>query len=190
MRNLALSIAVLVSCGPSSATIKAAEQSRYRGEAATLFAAVKQVTESDYKTAAVDESALVIRTESRWYTPEGQVDTTTGNNVARLQDMSVNFGVVVRLVKADADTYTVTVEPVATRKQGLSSKPEPLDMNDPTAPGWIRGKVESLQVAIYDKLKSYAAAGGASTTPAVVPPAPPAAPPAPPPAEPAPAPAP
>jgi hypothetical protein len=166
-------LAVIVACGPSAAKLKTAREARYKADPATLYAAVKGVTQVDYQIASSDDSGFVLQTEPRWYTPDGQVDTTHGDNIARLQENSVNFSVVVRLVKADADSYTVSVEPVALRLRGLSSKPEPLDLKDPSAPGWVHGKVQSLQLGLYDRLQQYAVTG--ATVPAMVPPAPPPA---------------
>jgi len=176
-------VALVVSCGPSAAKLKTAREARYKAEPATLFAGIKQATQSNYKIIAADEAAFMLKTEPRWYTPEGQVDTSWGNNIARLQENSINFSVVVRLVKASADSYTVNVEPVALRLRGLSSKPEAVDLQDPSVPGWVQGKVDSLQLTIHERLEGYAVSG--ATVPAVVPAAPP---PAAGPAEPAPAP--
>jgi hypothetical protein len=171
--QLAWLVAVAVSCAPSTAKLKTAREARYKADPATLYAAVKGVTDVDYQIASSDDSGFVLRTAPTWYTPDGQADTKHGNNIARLQENSVNFSVVVRLVKADADSYTVSVEPVALRLSGLSSKPEPLDPKDPSAPGWVQGKVQSLELGIYDGLKQYAVTG--ATVPAMVPPAPPPA---------------
>jgi hypothetical protein len=163
-------VAAIVSCGPSAAQVKTAREARYKGDPATLYAAVKAATESDYKIAVSDDAAFMLRTEGRWFTPDGQVDKTRGRDISRLQENSINFVAIVRLIKAD-DAYTVSVEPVAQRIRGLSSTPEPLDMKDPSVPGWVHGKVDSLQLAIHERLKGYAVAG--ASVPAMVPPAPP-----------------
>ena len=165
-----VSSVVAVSCGPSATQVKTAREARYKGDPATLYAAVSAATERRHKLAASDEAALVLRTEGRWYTPEGQVDTAPGNNLARLQQNSINFSVLVRLVKGDTDSYTVSIEPIALRMSGPSSRPEPLDMKDPSVPGWVHGKVDALQLDIHERLKPYAVAG--ASVPAMVPPAP------------------
>src|SRR5689334_25412319 len=91
--QLAWLLAVVVSCGASAAELKTAREARYKADPATLYAGVKAATEGSYKIIASDEAGLMLRTEPRWYTPEGQADTTHGNNIARLQDNSVNFSV-------------------------------------------------------------------------------------------------
>jgi hypothetical protein len=169
--TLCLAIATIASCGPSAANIKTAQDARYKGDPATLFAGAKAATQSDYKIVSSDDGAFTLTTEGVWYTPEGQVDRSTGQNIARLQDMSINLAVVVKVVKADADTYKVDVQPIALRKHGLVSKPETLEMSDPSVPGWVHGKLEGLELAIHDRLKAYAATG--ASVPAVVPSAPP-----------------
>ena len=180
MKNLASSLqlgvlfALVVSCGASAAEIKTARETRYKAAPATLYAEVKAVTEGEYKTAVSDEGALVLQTQARWYTPDGQIDTTRGDNPSRLQDNSINLSLVVGLVKVDADSYKVQIEPIVLRQHGLTSKPDRLDAKDPLVPGWVHGKLESLQVSIFERLKPYAVAG--ATVPAMVPPA--AAPPA------------
>jgi len=102
--RLAWLLAILVSCAPSAAKVKAAREARYKADPATLYAAVKSVTESSYKIASSEDGAWLLRTEDRWYTPDGQADTARGDNVARLQDNSINFSVIVRLVK----TFTLS----------------------------------------------------------------------------------
>ncbi len=57
----------------------------------------------------------------------------------------------VRLVKGDTDSYTVSVEPIALRMSGPSSQPEPLDLKDPSAPGWVHGKADALQLDIHER---------------------------------------
>lgn len=161
---------VAVSCGPSAGQVKTAREARYKGDPATLYAAVKAATESRHKIATSDEAALALQTEGRWYTPEGQVDTARGENLARLQQNSINFSVLVRLVKGDTDSYTVSVEPIALRMSGPSSQPEPLDLKDPSVPGWVHGKADSLQLDIHERLKPYAVSG--ASVPAMVPAAP------------------
>src|SRR5215212_8903494 len=89
--QLAALLAVVVSCGASASEVKTARESRYRAEPAMLYAGVKAATVGDYKIAVSDEGAYTLQTEPRWYTPEGQADTTRGNNLARLQDKSINF---------------------------------------------------------------------------------------------------
>ncbi|MEJ7596350.1 MAG: hypothetical protein WKG01_00455 [Kofleriaceae bacterium] len=167
-----LLLAVLVACGASSAQVKNARETQYTAPPATLFAEVKPVIEKDYRIVRTDPGALSYQTEPRWYTPEGLADHAEGGNIARLQENSINLSLVVTFPQVDAGQHRVTVTPIILRKPGISSKPETLDRNDPSIPGWVGGKVEGLELAIYEHLKSYAAtapAGPSSTAPTPAP---------------------
>jgi hypothetical protein len=168
-----LSLLLLVACGASSAELKTAREANYEAEPAKLFQEVKAVTEHNYKIAGTDENTFTLRTAPRWYTPEGQGDASQGDNPSRLQDKSINLALVVALVKADSTSWQVKIEPIVLRKNELSSAPEQLQMSDPTVPGWVRGKIDSLQLEIHQRLKGYAVVeikpasdrGGASPLP-------------------------
>lgn len=151
-----LMLLLFVSCGASPAEVKAARDTTYSAEPVTLFNELKAATEQTYKIAAVDETTFAIRTAGRWYTPEGQVDTKAGTNPSSVQDKSINLAVLVGIVRADSRSYKVIIEPIVLRKNGLSSAPEALKMTDPTVPGWVRGKLDSLQVEIHHRLERYA----------------------------------
>ena len=157
MVQIAAALTFVASCG-TSAELKVARDTTYKAPPATLFAAAKEVSEASYKTASSDENALRLQTEPLWYTPEGQLDTTTGNNIARLQEDSINLALVVAFNKADADTFKLDVSPIVFRKHGLSSKPDPVEPSDPSLPGWVGGKAAALQLKIHDRLTSYATA--------------------------------
>ena len=167
-----LTLAVLVACGANAAQVKTARETQYTAPPATLFAEVKPVIEKDYRIVRTDPGALSYQTEPRWYTPEGLADHAEGGNIARLQENSINLSLVVTFPQVDAGQHRVTVTPIILRKPGISSKPETLDRNDPSIPGWVHGKVEALELAIHERLKSYAAtapAGPSSTTTAPAP---------------------
>src|SRR6185436_18053791 len=60
--RLAWLLAILVSCAPSAAKVKAAREARYKADPATLYAAVKSVTESSYKIASSEDGAWLLQT--------------------------------------------------------------------------------------------------------------------------------
>ena len=173
MKKLVL-IALLVACGGSSA-LKGAREARYTADEATLFNEVKAVVGKDYPIVLEDPGNLMLKTQPRWHTPEGPLDQAPGDNAARLNEGSINLSFVVTLLKVDA-AYRVKVEPIILRKDAISSAPEKLSPENALVPGWVHGRIESLEIAIHDKLKAYAAGtGGSAAAPA---PAPAAAPPA------------
>ena len=192
--SLAVALVLVAACGPSSAELKSAQDTTYSGAPATLFAAMKSAVEdANNKIQKSDDGELTVETLGVWYTPEGQVDTMIDNNIARLQDDSVNIAYSVKLKQAgNATSYKVEVTPVIGRKHGLTSAPDKVDPDDPSLPGWVAGKANSLRVHIHDKMAMYASAGGTPPVTGAPAPAPAPAPaaPAPAPAAPAPAPAP
>jgi len=185
--SLAVALVLVAACGPSSAELKSAQDTTYSGAPATLFAAMKSAVEdANNKIHTSNDGELTVETLGVWYTPEGQIDTMIDNNIARLQDDSINIAYSVKLAQAGtATTYKVQVVPVIGRKHGLSSAPDKIDPDDPSLPGWVAGKANSLRVHIHDKMAMYATAGG--TPPVTGAPAPAPAPASPAPAAPAPA---
>jgi hypothetical protein len=181
MKKLVL-LALLVACGGSSAQVKTAREARYNAPEATLLNEVKAVVVAkNYQIALEDPGNLLLETRKIWHTPEGLVDTAPGDNAARLNEGSINLSFVVSIPKVEG-AYQVKVVPVILRKDAISSAPQSLTPENALVPGWVHGRIEALEVAIYERLKSYAATGG--TAPAVAPPAteelPPATEPAPP----------
>lgn len=153
MKKLLLAIAFAVACGGSAG----GRDTLYKAPPATLFSTAKSVTEGEhYKIVKTDEAANHFETEDIWYTPEGQMDTSTGRNVSRLQNDSINITFAVD-VKPAGDTSRVVVTPTIHRMHGLSSLPETVDGQDPSLPGWVAGKTNALQAKIHDALTIYAA---------------------------------
>ena len=151
-----LGVAFFLGCGPSSAEVKMANDATYSGAPATLFEATKAAVSADhYDLALTDPDNLKLNTAPNWYTPEGQIDTTTGENISRLQEDSIQLSWVVQLSKA-GDAYKVTVTPTVLRKHGLSSNPETMDPSDPAVPPWAGGKTNKLALDIHEALKQYA----------------------------------
>ena len=198
--SLAVALVLVAACGPSSSEIKTARATTYSGAPAELFAATKSaVEEAHYQIQTSNDGDLTLETRGIWYNPDGQIDTSIDTNIARLQEDSINIEYTVKLVQ-NGGTWRVDVTPLIGRKHGLTSTPDKVDPEDPSLPGWVQGKTDSLAIHIHDKLKQYAVSGGAAPVtgapapaPAPAPAAPtaPAAPaPAPEPAAPAPTPAP
>jgi hypothetical protein len=156
MRKLVGLLVGFAACAGSSTELKTAHEAVYRATPAVLFAGIKQATAASYEITNADESALSVQTGAKWYNPEGQADQTGGTNLARLREDSINFSVVVKLVPMGDSAFVVNVDPTVLRLHGLSSAPENLKMNDPLTPGWVHGKVETLEVDVYNKLKQYA----------------------------------
>ncbi len=151
----ALLVLLLVSCGASAGEVKTARETTYVGEPAAMFNELKAATAVNYTLAETDANSHAIRTAGRWFTPEGQVDTKANTNPSSVQDKSINLALLVGLVEVDARSFKVVIEPMVRRKNELSSELETLKPGDPTVPGWVRGKVDSLQVEIHHRLGAY-----------------------------------
>lgn len=152
----AIGFALLAACGGGS---NGGRDTLYHAPPATLFATAKSVTEGEHYHIVKDDGQAHMETEAIWYTPDGQIDTTTGNNISRLQEDSINLAFNID-VKASGDGQQVVVSPQIHRKHGLTSLPEAMDPDDPQLPGWVHGKVVSLQSKIHDSLAQFAAPSG------------------------------
>ena len=153
MKKCLFAIAFAAACGGSTGS----RDTLYKAPPATLFSTAKSVTEGDhYEIIKVDEAAKHFETEGIWYTPDGQIDTSTGRNVSRLRNDSINMAFAVD-VKPAGDAARVIVTSAIHRMHGLTSLPETVDADDPSLPGWVAGKTNALQAKIQDALATYAA---------------------------------
>jgi hypothetical protein len=168
-------IAVLAACGPSSQEVASAKLARYKGDKLELFAAVKAKTESKYRLTKSDETTLGMQTEARWFSHEGRAQTRgDGDDIQTLADKSINIALVVTMLP-DGDAWVVKVTPVMLRHNSGMPKPEPVKEGDPSLPGWVVSKVDSLALDIHKALGKWAVKrvpGAAPPPPAMTAPAP------------------
>jgi len=168
MRNLVWSMVLLAvishaaGCGASSHGVDA-RSARYRGDKLVLFGAAKAATEAKYRLAESDETALRIETTGRWYTPDGLGASERGNDMRDVPDRSVHFKLIVKLVSEGGD-WAVFVEPVMKRYFAGRPNPDHLTLEDPSVPGWAKGRVDMLRAAIHEALQSYQVKSPGSAT--------------------------
>ncbi len=168
---LVIVLAVVAACGPSNAELNSARATTYKGPASTLFAVAKDgLTANHYDIREIDEGNMRLETQPLWFTPDGQIDSATGENISRLQEDSIHLTYQIQFTKADGDTWRLSVVPLIGRKHGLTSLPESVDKDDPSLPGWVAGKTRTLELALRDRLKPYAAPSTNGTMPAATPP--------------------
>jgi len=196
MRYILIACA-LVACGPSNSEVKSAKEAHYRGDKIAMFNALRGAVEEKFKLQKSDETTLGLETIARVYTPEGMLanegnseKNKSGGYNSMFPDNSIIMKFIVTML-ADGDSYVVRVKPMMERYHAGSPKTEPLREDDPSLPGWTIGKVDGVQLDIYNALKQYEvkSVGGVAPAPSG-PPAPPPDEPgktAPPPAEPPPA---
>ncbi|HEX5062605.1 MAG TPA: hypothetical protein VFV99_24705 [Kofleriaceae bacterium] len=151
-------VALCMSCGPSAAEIKTAKTAHYRGNASEMFNEVIAVTQETYKIANAnggDEDSYVLATVPQWYTAEGGRESAGDQGYTQIRDHSVRLELIVELVSV-AGGFMVTVTPKTF--QALSGSPQPRELkpDDPNLPGWVPGRVDSLQLEIHKRLQNYA----------------------------------
>lgn len=170
--SIALIACALVACGPSNAEVKSAKEAHYRGDKLVMFNAMKSAVEDKFKLQKSDETTLGLETIARVYTPEGML-ANEGNSEknkgggynSMFPDNSIIMKFVVTML-ADGDSYVVRVKPMMERYRAGSPKTEPLAENDPSLPGWTSGKVDAVQLDIYNALKQYEVKGVGGVAPA------------------------
>ncbi|MBA3500354.1 MAG: hypothetical protein H0T65_08275, partial [Deltaproteobacteria bacterium] len=159
MRNLIMTLAVLAACGgPSGKDVAMAKQARYQGDKLELFANMKQTVESKYKLDVSDETQLAVKTTARWYTPEGLVSNWTPSDVGtqghKLPDRSLNITLVAQVLPSEGN-WVVHIEPVILRFNANQPKLEPVRLDDPSLPGFVKGKSDELAFDVNKKLKQW-----------------------------------
>jgi hypothetical protein len=148
---------LLWACGPSTAQIVAAKTARYSGEPAEIFDAVEEVIVQDYKIGdrQRDPKLLVVMTAPQWYSPEGGRQSAGAGDYVQLSDRSVELSLKVEVLAVSNTSILVEVTPHTLQYLSGSPQPRELRPDDPNLPPWIGGRVDSLYVAINERLKSY-----------------------------------
>ncbi|HEY0250117.1 MAG TPA: hypothetical protein VGC41_01270 [Kofleriaceae bacterium] len=143
-------VLAVAACG-GAASSPAMDNTMYKAPPATLFSTAKDVMNSEHYKVVKDDGAAHIETEAIWYAPSGSIDTSTGENISRLQEDSINIAYNID-VQTTGDSSKVVLTPVIHRKHGLSSLPETMDPSDPALPGWVGGRTAKLQEKLHDAL--------------------------------------
>ena len=145
---------VAMACGPSSKEVATAKSARYQGDKLQLFAETKAAVESKYPLQKSDETTLGMQTQPKWYSPEGLTVSASIDDDRDVPDKSILFAVVVTLLP-EGDNWVVKVTPIMTRKNRGMPKPDQLKEGDPSLPGWVGSKVDSLSLDIHKALSKY-----------------------------------
>jgi hypothetical protein len=156
MKCLVLVVLIAVACGPSSAEIKTAKTATYQTAAGDIYRIALDVAAEDYKIGATDAALSTFATLAQWYSPEGGRQSTGAGDFVQLVDRSVELSLVVEVVELDDDNVAVKVTPVTMQHISGSPKLRELAPDDPNLPGWVTGRAETLQVAIYNRAKQFA----------------------------------
>lgn len=152
-------VAFSAACGPSAAELKTAQTAKYKTTAADLYAIAEQVTAETYKIGETHPPES-LATAPQWYSPEGGRQSAGAGDVVQLDDRSVNLVLVVEIVEllseAEYGEFAIKVTPKTLQYISGSPQPRELVPDDPNLPPWIHGRVEALQLAIYQRAQQFA----------------------------------
>jgi hypothetical protein len=152
---IALAAGVALSaCAASRQEVELARGARYRGDKLAMLAAARLATADKYQIATSDETTLRIETAGRWYTPDGLGAAERSHDMRDVPDRSIHLRLIVRLVPR-GDDWGVAIEPVMMRYFTGRPNPDVLAQDDPSLPGWTRGRVDQLYSAIHRALAGY-----------------------------------
>lgn len=157
---LSLLFLALCACGPSSAQIKTARTAVYNGSLNQLLDIAIQVAQRTYKVRDVDPARGTFVTEAQWYTAEGgRISPTDEGNGEFVNagggDVRVSFEVsVVNARDAAATRYLYVIEQHTFQLVSGSPQPRELKTDDPNLPPWVKGRIDSLAVDIYEAAKA------------------------------------
>ena len=146
---------LLVACGPSTQEVKTAKLARYSAPPPTLLDIALAVAKQDYKIGGVDQENARFETEPQMYSPEGGRQSPGAGGYTQFTDRSVLLSLVVEVLPTEGG-HVVAVTPRTFQMIAGSPKPRELAPDDPNLPGWVQGRVDSLQVAIYNAAKQHA----------------------------------
>ncbi len=148
-----------MSCGPSGGQIKTAKMAVYTAAPNQLLDIAVQVAQRTYKVKDIDPAKNMFITDGQWYTPEGgRIGTTDEGNGDYVNagggDVRVAFEV--RLIPVEGDSanrFSVVIEQHTFQLVSGSPQPRELLTDDPNLPPWVKGRVDSLAVDIYEAAK-------------------------------------
>jgi hypothetical protein len=144
-------------CGPSSAELRTAKTATYSVDPGKLMQVAAEATQQEgYKIGDVDEVGHRFITVPRWYNPEGGLEGQGAEGYAQIIDRSVRVALIVEILSIEGGT-AIRVTPQTFQHIEGSPKPRELAADDPGLPPFVKGRAESLQLAIYNYAKPYVA---------------------------------
>lgn len=162
MRAAGLWVAIAlacVSCGPSAGEVKRARLAVYKAPGVQIFDLALQETQGVYAIGAVEPEKRKFATQPQWYSQEGgrQSGTDEGNGeYVRTRDRSVQVWFVVQVMDLHNGKVAVEITPRTFQLIAGSPQPRELTPEDPNLPPWVKGRVDSLALAIYHRARNFA----------------------------------
>jgi hypothetical protein len=155
---LAAAGALLAACGPSSAQIKQARDARYQGNRDEIFLAVAEAVGKEQPIDKRDPDEAALLTRGRWFEADGTYEDKAVREEDRmaLTDGAIFLVFLVKVVGSEPP-FQVVIEPQVDQIRSGYSAPYRMKPGDPQMPGWVHGKVDDLQLAVYNRLKGHVA---------------------------------
>jgi hypothetical protein len=149
-----IAIAVLGCGGPSAKQIEQARGAKYDAPPEVVFNGVVEAVGSVQKIAGQDPSQGLIETETRWYEPDGTLARRGSDDEAFVTDGAILLGFLVG-VRGQPGAWHVEVLPIAYQHRSGSPQAREMRPDDPQMPGWVKGKIDNIFLAVHGKLKEY-----------------------------------
>jgi hypothetical protein len=151
-----MGICVMVGCGASNEEIRSAKLAVYRAPIDNVFEAAIQTAQEGYSLGGIDAPNHRFATSPQFYSEEGmRLTAGAGDVVQNVRGNSILMHLVVEVFRADGGV-SVVVTPRTFQIISWSPKPRELSPNDANFPGFVKGRVDALTLAIYQRLQSTA----------------------------------
>jgi hypothetical protein len=157
MLRVAVVAAALIGCGPSSSEVKLAKTATYRAPAQQIFDLALEATKETYKLEDVDPDMTRFATIRQYYDSEGGIESPGAGGMYHFADRSVGVVLRVEILEVDPTHVAIRITPDTVQVLEGSPKPRELTPDDPNLPPFVKGRVDALAVAIYQRAKSLAA---------------------------------
>jgi hypothetical protein len=143
--------AALAACGASSAQIQKAREAEYRTDALPqIFAGIREVMKDNaYDIEFDDERRGIVVSSWRWYSKEGMAKTKVR---PRIEEGACLFRIGVELSRGPRGGIVLKVDGAAQGHKTGQSMAAPYDHDDADEPTWVRGRIDNLTVALYERL--------------------------------------
>jgi hypothetical protein len=152
-------VVAVAACGPSSAELRSAKTAVYSGDVGRILALAEAgAGDEHYKIGDVDDGHLTFETAGRFFSPEGDLQSEGAGGYVKVDNHSVKVSFIVALIETDDHRYVITVTPRTWQYLAGSPQMRELAPEDPNLPPFVKGRADSLALAIYERTRGYAIA--------------------------------
>jgi len=135
-------LSIVCACGASAAQIKTARTSHYDVAASAVFEAAMAAAQENGGVAEHNAEHQALRTKSR---SSGSHRLGTAFTVSLL----------IQVNSREGETW-VEITPLGRQRVSGSPQPRELAPDHPATPGWVKGWIDKLYLAIHARLKAHA----------------------------------